>query len=125
MTFKSPTQPLCRNCGRRIRKRTALVRVKEKPSEYDRPDLGFSSYHYGVLHTKADCQRVSNQKVVSVDYHEIWEDDPSSAYGDRTSRRGTVNTFTTWDGESYEDPYFCTGTCAKEFGYRAARSLYK
>ena len=28
-----------------------------------------------------------------------------------------------WDGESYEDQYFCNGNCAKKFGYKAAGKI--
>ena len=101
MRYRSHRQPLCRCCGNPIRKHTETVQPKE------------------VLKNKADCQRVSNYQVVSVSYRDVWSDDPDT--GERVRSRGTVFCFTTWDGITYEDEFFCTGSCAQRFGRFAAK----
>jgi len=64
--------------------------------------------------TMADCQKLTNETVVSVEYQ--YETD--SNY-ERTGRR-VVHSYSTWDGESYKDEFFCNGEHAKYFGYAAA-----
>lgn len=92
MRHRSPHRPHCRQCNKPIRKWTDTV----YPAK-------------GDCRSKADCQKLTNQSVVSVSY---WVD-------------GSVMRFSTWDGESYDDPYFCSGKCAEIFGYRAAKTLFK
>jgi len=125
VTFKSPAQPLCRYCGAPIGKKTRSVFVHPRGEENDRP------YFCGVLsvdpenppRSKADCQRLVNQTVVSVRYDDIWwrRDENGSLSADRSFGR-VVNSFATWDGESYEDQFFCSDKHAKMFGYASARS---
>lgn len=68
------------------------------------------------LLTKADCQKHTNDQVVSVSY---W---PSTS-----SRGRVVSAFGTWDGESYAAVagYFCSGKCAQAFGRAAARAGWR
>lgn len=88
------TQPFCRYCGKAIRKRTNSVTC-----------WGGKHPSGTILRSKEDCQRLSNEKVVSVSYHE-----------------GVVWSFSTWDGESYVDRFFCNDDHAKRFGYAAAKA---
>lgn len=61
--------------------------------------------------TREDCQRMTNQQVVSVRGYDM-------RYPDREHE---IESFTTWDGETVEDPYFCHGgRCAAAYGRRFA-----
>lgn len=101
-------QPFCRCCGKPIRKRTRLVYIETKASD-QRYDGSF--IRYAVVapdarpRTKADCQRLTNQQVVAVQ---------------RDDTKEFIRLFHEWDGESYQDDLFCTGTCAQAFGRAAA-----
>lgn len=92
--------PLCRCCGKPIPKRTV--------NHYPKPG------HGKLPRSKEDCQRLTNHKVVSVSYH---EDTP---YMREKGFAGTVERFSTWDGESYTDDLFCKTACAEAFGRMAA-----
>lgn len=107
MWFKSKTQPHCRWCGKPIRKHTVTVWLdtsktwKGQDTEYSR--------HLVVENrpeTKEECQKFTNKMIVSVrryyDTKYIWR-------------------FNEWDGESYEDAFFCTTACSSEMGYAAAK----
>ncbi len=59
--------------------------------------------------TIEDCQRITNERVVRIS-------DFGSARRDLWDH---VSTFYTWDGESYQDRYFCKTDCAAEYGRRA------
>lgn len=107
MTFKSTTQPHCRYCGKPIRKHTRTVWINGGFLPGNDSD---SSRHVVVdppPRTAADCERLTNWQVLSV----------------RRSRGGdTISRFSEWDGESYADEFFCTGTCAQAMGYAACRT---
>jgi hypothetical protein len=118
MTFRSQTQPFCRCCGKPIAKSTTTHHVgKTFKFENGQRELSWD-----------DVQKLTNEQVVSVKYHyesERYETKGDDIY-DRnikriTSGRRTVYLYTTWDGESYVDQFFCTGECAKALGYGAAR----
>jgi hypothetical protein len=59
---------------------------------------------------RAELARYTNEEIVSVRYTD---------HGDRFGRR--IDTFSTWDGSSFVDPFFCKGEHAKLFGYALAR----
>ncbi len=99
-------RPLCHCCGKPIPKRTDLHWVRDADSL---TEGGTLKYVLGPLYSKADCQRNANQEVVSVSY-----------MSRKDERR--VASFTTWDGESYVDEFFCKGTCATQFAYVMARA---
>jgi len=109
MTFTSSTQPLCRYCAGAIRKRTHTVLFGQS-----QPSL--SAYITCMAEkpiSKAEAQRLVNQKIVSLSWDHSWEDGvPTRSY---------IHKITTWDGESYEDEFFCTGEHARKFGYASAR----
>lgn len=114
MRYVSDVQPLCRYCGKPIGKHTITVFVKDAPSKYDIAD-DWCRYVYGKLYSKADCQRHTNQQVVSVSY------DREYYYENGRQRRVAVgkevHKFTTWDGRTYKDQFFCGGTCVQRFAY--------
>ena len=99
MTFQSPTQPLCRCCGKPIPKATR--------SQYfsDRPNTPHAICLDKLPANKAEAQRYINQAVIGVSRH-----------------RDGVYAAAIWDGESYKDDLFCKDRCAVTFGRLAARS---
>lgn len=136
MTYRSASQPLCRYCGKPIAKHT------ESKSVRDPRGGNAAGAIAGPIHSKAECQRLVNQTVVSVSYHP----DDSSIYGPadpslepikvkgsgythayeterhrRPDQPRLVSGFSTWDGESYADEFFCNGKCALRFAYVMAR----
>jgi hypothetical protein len=117
--FKSNKQPLCRACGKPIAKYTTTAYVVPELDERYHRNNSYSRYIYAnpPLVSKADCQRVSNQQVMSIKYtidtDAHFEPIPGSRH---------VHLFTEWDGESYTDEFFCSGACAQDFGRMAARS---
>lgn len=117
--FKSSTQPLCRYCAAPIRKHAITVYVRRSQGEHDRPYEGFSRYAYTAepLKSKAECQRVTNNKVLSVSWSR-----GSTANYEPDPAKDEITSFTEWDGESYSDQFFCKGEHAKDFGYSLARS---
>jgi hypothetical protein len=106
--------PRCRWCGKAIAKRTQLYWVREEPGV-----LGPQKDHIYTgkgkrLHSKEECKPYTNQVVTSVKYTE-----------DREGYDGPVIdryvwAFSTWDGESYVDRFFCNSEHAKQMGYAAA-----
>lgn len=110
MSHKSATQPLCLWCGKRIPKYTTSHNVIT-PAMWQ---TSFADRYESLPKTMADCQKLTNERVVSVDYQ--YEQD---ANYDRTGRR-VIHSYSTWDGESYQDEFFCNGDHAKSFGYAAA-----
>jgi hypothetical protein len=119
MTHKSATQPLCLWCGKRIAKVTTSHRT---------PKTGFT-FDKSEIVTLEELRRTTNEKIVSVKYHhehESYEDlTPGEIYAKQLKRhvsgRRTVYSYTTWDGESYVDEFFCNGDHAQRFAYAAAR----
>ena len=103
MSYRSTTQPLCRYCGKAIAKYTTTHFIDRKDQQ---------------LTSKADCQKLTNEKVVSVRYGPRYQ--PDSHLLDY-QHQDIVWAYSTWDGESYADEFFCNGTHAKDFGYAAAR----
>jgi hypothetical protein len=108
--FKSTVQPLCLWCHKPIPKDTTRHNVVE-PAMWSQ---SFKDRFETAPKTMADCQKLTNEKVVSVDYQ--YETDDNY---DRTGRR-VIHHYWTWDGETYKDQFFCNGDHAKNFGYAAA-----
>jgi len=109
MIYKSTMQPHCLWCHKPIAKATTWhnpVTPALWGKTFDDP---------AVPRTLADCQKLTNEKVVSIKYH--YETD--NKYYDRTGRR-VVHSYSTWDGESYKDQFFCNGDHAQRFAYAAA-----
>lgn len=111
--FKSTAPVHCRYCGKMLRKWSTTVYVREAPSPYD-VRASYCRYVYvgaAKLKTKADCQRHSNQHVISVQYSHPTQD------GDRIPGAKYVASFNEWDGESWQDQYFCGAKCAEAMAY--------
>lgn len=119
MAFKSATQPLCRFCGKRIPKHTTRVYFGRRfgaDSDWSRsiPD-----------HKPADraaAQRLVNEQIVSTKWD--WPKKIAAAdYFDsgEDHEPNFISEVTVWDGESYQDEFFCNGDHAQRFGYAAAR----
>lgn len=112
MPFKSSTQPLCRCCGKKIAKWTTSAYLWNAGGSNKMADERLSRNVYiddpaAWPKTKADCQKISNQTVISIQRH-----------GD-----GRVWVFAEWDGESYKDGTFCTNNCAIDFAYGMAKNF--
>ena len=119
MTHKSTTQPHCLWCGKRIAKRTTRHDVK---------GTGWAFKEGGPIVTREDLQKRTNGRIVSVKYHyenERHEKMSQSIYDNNYRRivsgQRTIHAYSTWDGESYVDPYFCNGDHARCFAYAAAK----
>lgn len=107
--------PLCRYCGEPIKKMTCTVYVREGERRNYETDSARARYIYPAERPRsmADCAKLSNDQVVSIRYGKKWVDDVETS-------TGNVSIFTTWDGKSYVDDYFCNGDHARQFGYAAA-----
>lgn len=127
MTFKSDKQPYCRCCGKPISKHTNHFYLTTEMTELERQSNqrhSGSEYQSRYIEvpsfpkTKAQLQAFSNARITSVKYTEIRDnyddDDPKDRY---------ISQFTSWDGESYRDQFFCNRTaCAVDFAYALAKA---
>lgn len=97
-----PTNPLCKTCGKPIRKKTKCVYFVKEP----RHSLDFSRHVVTDNPPKTidECRRHTNQQIVAV----------KRGYG---SNEGAIGHFYEWDGISYVDEHFCCGSCATRFAY--------
>lgn len=120
--FKSPEQPYCRWCGKPIRKYTTHHYVNHPMGKHRDFDADLVS--------RESLQKRTNERIVSVKYHyenESYEDlNPGEIYDKRIVRRvsgrRTVYSYTTWDGESYVNEFFCNNDCEMALGRSAARA---
>lgn len=105
----------CIVCGASIRKRTVTWSIRlpraangviEEKLEGDikRDAVSVTLYTRNRPRSKADCQLLTNQPVVSV---RRWPD-------------GYIYQFSVWDGESYESQFFCSNRCAIKQGIASA-----
>lgn len=104
MATTSPTQPLCRYCGKAIAKRTTTVQFGSTAEAAAR-NSSYWRYRVETPTTKAEAQKLLNETVVSVKRH----------------GNGDLWMVGVWDGESYVDGFFHNGKCAKRFAYLMAR----
>jgi len=115
MAHKATTQPKCLYCHKPIPKYTTHHYVEGAKFSFGKSPLV----------TLADLRKKTNEQIVSAKYHyEQEEHVPNEDYTHvkrRVSGRRTVYSYSTWDGESYIDPFFCNGEHARNFGYAAAR----
>lgn len=110
MAFKSEHQPYCRQCGKAIAKKTETVWPRREP-----PTSTLFGRHVIVdtwPEDKAACQRLVNEKVMAIKYHNVFQN------GEVVGRE--IWWFSTWDGVSYVDLFFCKGPCATAFAYMVA-----
>lgn len=59
---------------------------------------------------KAECQRLTNDRITSVR---------------RSADGSAISKFTTWDGETYVDRFFCNGDHARSFAYVMATAGHR
>lgn len=102
------TGPLCRYCGKPIPKVTHCVWFGATTERRDRYSTHLAAPEPA---TKAEAQRLVNQRIVSV---------RRNSYG---AGNGLINQVTTWDGESYRDQHFCNQAHAADFGRAAAAMM--
>lgn len=127
--FKSPTQPLCRYCGKPISKHVETIYVyAERPRDHIMEDIrGFEGgqlvktgerkmpiavprHVIGTPKTKSDCQALASRTF----------NHPVTVISVARWNEGILR-FNLWDNESYVDEFFCKGSCAIGFAYAAAR----
>lgn len=100
------TGPACIVCGRAIKKRivTTWLRSEEQAARH----VGGTSYRtVPELPTSAEqVRRLTNAPHITKLYR---------------YSSGEIHGFNTWDGESYQDDFFCTDRCAQRQGYAAAQ----
>lgn len=100
-----PEQPYCICCGDPIAKWTSTHHI------------GWSKLKAGEApRTRADLAKLTNLQVVSVRYWQDRDDD------DKPKGERMIDRYSTWDGVSYVDQYFCDGTCGSRFAYIAAHA---
>jgi hypothetical protein len=122
MSFKSKTQLYCRWCARPIRKATVTVQIVPKLTE-NMKNTAYSRYVAGDLpKTKQECQIFTNQQIVATSRRKVFDETLGAAKYDHPQIDVGISQFSEWDGESYVDPFFCSGTCAQKLGYAAAGS---
>lgn len=102
------TPPLCRTCGTPIAKATTNHRPAGSSPPYRDPDPS-------CPRTIDDCRKLTNEQVVRVEYT-YRLDDESQRTGDRW-----IDSYSTWDGRTYVDEFFCTRSCAETLGRACAR----
>lgn len=100
-------RPLCIVCGRPIAKRIVYNSLRSQ-EQADR-NIGGSNWRTvdTLPRTEEELARLTNAPQITKIY--------------RHGRDGEITAFNTWDGESYKDKYFCSGTCATKQGYASAR----
>lgn len=104
MTYQATAQPLCRTCGKPIKKVTHTHYFGQGNTH---ASSSYVTFHPGEAPTdRAGIGQFTNQRVASVRWH---------------VSRTKIERATTWDGESYVDEYFCADTCARAFGYFARK----
>jgi hypothetical protein len=110
MLIKLTERPHCRCCGKPIRKWTDNVWGYEIKKLY---------------RSKADVQRDRNDVVTSVEYDTVTDGTTHWDYlmklGAKVGDRLVVR-FHVWDGETYEDAFFCSGTCSSRFARMVAKN---
>jgi hypothetical protein len=112
MSFKSSSQPFCRWCGKPIKKLVRSVWLHKRSPNSTRNETPTEYAQTIVVDelptTRQGCQRYTNGRVVSITR---WHVD-----------QGRIGRFGEWDGESYVDEFFDTGSCAMAMGYSAVRT---
>jgi hypothetical protein len=99
--------PLCRCCGKPIKKVTHTYWF----GRGQRRDDDFSTEVPEKPASREEAQRLVNQKIVSLQWYD--------------EKREWVWRATTWDGQTYVDQYFCTLRCAADLGVAVARQGWK
>lgn len=110
--MRSPTQPLCPNCGKKLRKLSTVVYLR-RPGERIHSDEYSRAMEIEPREwpsNKYDCQGFTNRAVLSIQ-----------------RIRGKIVSFSEWDGERYQSTagVFCSGPCALAFALGAYRAGYR
>jgi hypothetical protein len=114
MAFKSTTQPLCRYCGIAIRKLTSVHWFGENVDFYK--NHADRAIHHGEQPRSREAQRCIIEAIVSHQWSTLTKDGDLLPRTEQFVRKVHV-----WDGESYEDGFFCNGDHARRFAYLLAR----
>lgn len=109
------SRPLCRYCGKPIRKRTRMVCFGATDSQVA-SSPSFVTFRAERPRSKEEAQSLFNQEIVSVRWLR------GEDYGAKQAGFDYITQASTWDGETYDDPFFCNGDHAKKFAYAAART---
>lgn len=102
--FQRPTREETAN----VLGRCVKIGTDHPPGSVDRGDF-MSTIYMASEHrpgTIDELRRYTNHEVVST----------------RRDSLGRIDKFSTWDGESYRDPYFHANRCAERQGYASADS---
>lgn len=131
-------RPYCRACGKPIAKVTHWIKVYASPPpdytmeavrqfeggqlvtvRHEKRAVHVPRHVIGEPNTIADCQAltrsVSNSPVMVLAIRR--SRDEADARGKR------VREFSIWDGETYEDEFFCSGSHAQQYAYAMARAF--
>jgi hypothetical protein len=101
--------PRCRYCGKRIAKSATRVWLRTKADVEHSPHVNRGDIIVDRLpQTITECAPLTNGQVLHV-----WRNVPA--------RGGDIYSFSWWDGESYDDKFFCKGEHARAMGYLAAK----
>ena len=117
MTFKSNTQPSCLYCGNGIAKATETIHLWKEPKTIAEirasTNLKIVSWRYGYEPKKDDSITIAPAKTPGGHGDFYFEE--------RVKSKVLIDTYSTWDGVSYVDEFFCNGTCCRRYAYRMAR----
>lgn len=117
MPFKSRTQPLCRCCGKPLKKWTQTRRFGN--------DFRFGTEdqaNRGVFpKSKAEAQRYINDgTIVALKWHmKDGRPEGEQSISDRHENlvKDYIYDVSIWDGESYRDGFFCNNDHAMQYAY--------
>lgn len=114
MKFKSSIQPLCRACGKPIAKHTRSIYFGASPgSSGSMIESGQS--RFDKPRSRAEAQRLVNEQITSHTWRRV------SRNGERLPEEDYIDRINVWDGETYEDEFFCKQNCAADLGRAMAR----
>lgn len=107
-------QPLCRYCGKKIAKSTIKHWFGDRVEFYkNSPDRHI--HHGEKPRSREEAQKYINEQVISVQWSRLYQD------GELLPREQQfINRVGVWDGESYEDKFFCNDDHARRMGYVVA-----
>lgn len=111
MDYKSPTQPLCRACGKPIPKHTNKVSFGETYSKRFQNTRPVSI---------EEARKLVNTQIVA----RRWTTPTRLEQGEYvpTGEPRFISEISTWDRESYIDEFFCKGACAQSYAYMCVSS---
>jgi hypothetical protein len=115
-------KPHCLHCNKPLRKQTRTVWIGSIADKIKHNNEGMLIRHIYLKEgewpfTIHQCRRLSTWDVVGV----------SKSHGADEEARRRISRFHEWDGKSYDSHYgfFCSNTCAAQFGRDAANAGYR